>query len=110
MWRVLTNCLVVRRNLHRRNMDVPLGCPMCGMEEDIEHVIFKCRWTGVVWLGSLGLMDGNQNKDTIEEWIPDRRTEQMSNNARKEDRWHLCMWTCWLIGEVDARLSSNKPC
>lgn len=59
---------------------------MCGMEEDIEHVIFKCRWTNAVWLDSLELTNGHQNRDTIAKWIHDRGAEQMPNKERREER------------------------
>lgn len=58
---------------------------MCGMEEDIEHVIFKCRWTNAVWLDSLGLTKMGIKIET-QEWIHDRGAEQMPNKERKEER------------------------
>lgn len=33
----------------------------------------------------------------MKEWIMDKRQEPMSSQATKDERWQLCMWTCWTI-------------
>lgn len=39
MWKLLSNVLAAMQNLRKRRMDVATNCPICGMEEDREHLI-----------------------------------------------------------------------
>lgn len=97
VWKMLTNSLFVRMNLVHRQMNVSPCCLMCGMNEDTEHMIYRCRWTDAVWFGTLGLTEGHKGRNTIGNWIMDRRNEPAANHAVKEERWQLCLWTCWII-------------
>ncbi|GJU47294.1 RNA-directed DNA polymerase, eukaryota, reverse transcriptase zinc-binding domain protein [Tanacetum coccineum] len=56
-WKACLNALATYENLSRRGCYCLLICPICYTEiETVEHVLFKCSWTKVVWFGSsLGL-------------------------------------------------------
>lgn len=96
-WKMLTNSLAVQTNLVRRHMNVSPNCNMCGLQEDTEHMLFKCSWTAGVWRGTLGLSDDHRRSESIQSWLQSRQNEQCSNQETKEKRWQMCLWTCWII-------------
>lgn len=69
MWKLFTNSLPVMKNLRRRRMNVLPNCPVCGWEEDIEHMIYKCGWTEIVLMGSLGLGASQHDRKNVGDWI-----------------------------------------
>lgn len=90
-WNLLTNSLVVRVNLMRRKMNVSPSYPLCGLDEDTEHMLYRCRWTDAVWSGILGLDGDHKKRDSIQSWIIDRKDEAAADQATKERRWQLCL-------------------
>ncbi|GJT66702.1 reverse transcriptase [Tanacetum coccineum] len=56
-WKACSNALATYENLSRRGCYCLPICPICYTKiETVEHVLFECSWTKVVWFGSsLGL-------------------------------------------------------
>lgn len=85
------------QNLRKRGMNVSTICPICEIEEDREHVIYKFRWTEAVWFNISGLGASQHSRQSIEEWIQDRRNKLCTVSTTREARWCLCMITYWHI-------------
>lgn len=98
MWKLVSNSITVMQNLRRQGINVTVNCLICGMEEDREHMIYKCSWMEEIRdLGILGLRTTQYSRPTIEEWIQDRRDETCNARTIKETSWNLCMLTSWHI-------------
>lgn len=97
MWKLLSNSLAVMKNLRHQWMNVLTNCPVCGLEEDIEYMIHKCKWVEAIWFVCLGVGAPKHTRQTIGEWIEDRRDEPHNSRDTKETRWNLCRLTCWHI-------------
>lgn len=75
IWRMLANSLPVMANLRRRGMLVMQGWRMCGMTEDVEHMLFRCNGTKPLWFSGLGLGEQQHERDVVGAWLQDRREE-----------------------------------
>ncbi|KAI8010351.1 putative ribonuclease H protein [Camellia lanceoleosa] len=69
-WRVCTNGLATKENLHRRHCAPSPPCPICGScPESIEHLLFQCNWTRPVWFGcDLGYLSGFNSSSSATQW------------------------------------------
>ncbi|CAL9006913.1 unnamed protein product [Prunus brigantina] len=53
LWRVMANAIPTRLNLHKRKIISYPHCPLCeDYKESIEHILFLCPWTKLVWFAS----------------------------------------------------------
>lgn len=73
--KLLKNSIPVMVNLRRRGMEVEATCPICGLVEDVEHMVYRCSWTKLVCFGSHGVGEQYHPRSTMMEWIMDRRNE-----------------------------------
>ncbi|PWA82942.1 hypothetical protein CTI12_AA174550 [Artemisia annua] len=66
-WKVCSNALATQENLSRRGCHCSPMCPICFTDiETVEHMLFECSWTKVVWFGSaLGLRLDSMNGPVI---------------------------------------------
>lgn len=85
---------------------------MCGELEDVEHMIYKCRWTRPIWFGGQGLIEQQHERTTMEEWFQDRRNERNVGQQQLETRWGMCMMLCWRIwkGRCLAAYEGKQTC
>lgn len=52
LWKVCHNILLVGENLCKKRIKNSTTCPLCEKEvEIVEHLLFFCEWTRVVWFG-----------------------------------------------------------
>ncbi|PWA65252.1 hypothetical protein CTI12_AA315900 [Artemisia annua] len=62
-WKACSNALATHENLSRRGCNCSPICSICYSKvETVEHMLFECPWTNLVWFGSpLGLrLDATQ--------------------------------------------------
>lgn len=53
IWKVLHRFIAVKEVLSRRNLEVNMMCPICGLEQEtIEHLFFLCDSARRVWRAS----------------------------------------------------------
>lgn len=62
-------------NLMRRGMEVRPLCVMCALLEDVEHMVYMCEWTKLVWFSCLGLGEAEMERHSVMDWLTARRTE-----------------------------------
>lgn len=91
MWNLLSNSLAVMKNLSNRGMNVSTNFLVYGLEEDIEHMIYTRRWAEAGWFSCLGAREPQHTRQSMGEWIQDKRKEADNSQGIKETRWNLCM-------------------
>lgn len=43
--------------------------------EDVEHMLYMCEWTKLVWFSCLGLGEAEMERHSVMDWLTARRTE-----------------------------------
>ncbi|KAF7843116.1 reverse transcriptase [Senna tora] len=103
IWRVCSNSLPVMSNLVRRRCGVNALCPVCNMEEESsEHMLLFCKWTEMVWFGSMLCARWNRfDVRRVEDWW----CNLLLGESKVED-WSasLFAFTCWFVWKARCRM------
>ncbi|KAF7820511.1 reverse transcriptase [Senna tora] len=96
IWRLCSNPLPSMVNLFKKRCLENASCPICNMEEETsEHLFLFCKWTEMVWFGSLFCARWNRFEvKRMEEWWSD-----LLIGVAKVDDWVASLFacTCWHI-------------
>ncbi|KAI8030035.1 Protein NRT1/ PTR FAMILY 5.10 [Camellia lanceoleosa] len=98
-WRVCTNSLATKENLHHRHCAPSPACPICGScSESIEHLLFQCAWTRPVWFGcDLGYLSGFNSSSSAIQWTQEVLESCQNDRPRKESLGKAATvgWSLW---------------
>lgn len=70
-----------------------------------EHMALSCGWTRIIWLGVLGVSAEDRDQQMIERWLSDMALTRSGDRLVNQDKWVLCMLTCWCIWKVRCKLA-----
>ncbi|XVF42020.1 hypothetical protein PTKIN_Ptkin01aG0326800 [Pterospermum kingtungense] len=115
LWKICTNCLPVRAELHRRVQRIPPECVFClNNEESVEHLFFECTFARAFWFGSeLSLRTDGLGLNSVKEWIGEwlGKPELLNPEALWFYGQFVCgMWSIWLhMNEVLFKNTKPQP-
>ncbi|KAF7822290.1 reverse transcriptase [Senna tora] len=112
IWRLCTNSLPTMVNLVKRRCNVKSCCPVCSLEEESsEHLLLFCKWTEMVWYGSLFCARWDRFEvKRVEIWwcnllLGENRVDDWIAALFAYTCWHIWKARCCLVFEhadVDA--------
>ena len=73
IWKICSNCLPVRSELHKRVQGISPHCHFCNKEEEtIEHLFLLCPMARAIWFGTdLSLKTDGFMVNSLKDWIGD---------------------------------------
>lgn len=96
-WKLASNVLAVREVLAKRGLQVSPACPLCGISESVEHLVWECEWVKNVWEELLGLQQVQDGCNSVIEWLSRRSVDCVANMGQSEKRWNVILTGCWSI-------------
>lgn len=93
-WRAINGVHPTKINLQKREIQIPVNCPVCHIEAESEdHVIFECRRAQEIWKLTFNheILETDFNQS-----FADRRWLKLSMLLSMEDL-QLVATTCWAI-------------
>lgn len=108
LWKLLSNMIATKENLHHHRMNNPSICPICDGNESHEHLILGFSWTRPMWFSVLVVQIDSVAWTTNEEWLKCRRTKPNLIKSQRKERWTLSMLTCWFIRNHNANVRLNN--
>lgn len=71
LWKILVDCILVKKELQNKNITNDAVCPLCRMKEEmIEHLFFKCDFSrGVCFGPSLSIRCQDLFQGSYKEWL-----------------------------------------
>lgn len=76
-WKLLSNAISIKGDLARRGMQIHTGCPICNVNETVEHLIWGCGWVHRVWYALLGLNDARDGCLNMKELLQKRQQDRI---------------------------------
>ena len=95
-WKVLKDGIPTKHKLQTRGMCSSSVCPRCGEEdENIEHMLLRCRESVRIWYGSPLRIESDKVGDmSIKEWV-----DNLMAHKKEPEWWALfwmLIWNIWL--------------